>query len=159
METIIYVSIIGVVVASFINFGFSIAGSRSKTYAVQEIHINAREALSIITKKIRSAENINVGASTFGTHPGVLSLAMAEAEKDPTIIFWEDGDLKMTEGFNDAIILNSEQIKISELIFVNLTPQNKRNSVKINLTAKYDTQEKTEFAYTHSLQSAASVRK
>lgn len=159
IETIIYIAIIGVVVASFVNFGFSIAGSRSKTYSAQEVHANAREIMAIITDRVRSAENINVGASTFDSHPGVLSLAMADEAKNPTLIYLDNESIKMTEGLGNALDLSSNKIKISNLIFSNLTPQSKRNSVRINLTINYDAPEKTEFSYTQSLQTAVSVRK
>jgi len=50
-------TIIGLVVSGFIAFAISITGSRFKTYTVQEVHANARQALDLISQKVNQGLN------------------------------------------------------------------------------------------------------
>lgn len=161
IETIIYIAIIGTVIAVFVDFSLSVSSSRNKVYSAQEVHANAREILSLITTKVHEADNINIGASTFGADPGVLSLAMTDPAKNPTIIFLnqDDGQLQITEGLDPVINISSDEVKVKNLVFSNLSPSTKRENVKIDLTIEYNGSEDVDFNYSRSFQTSASIRK
>lgn len=158
VESLIYVAIIGMAVSSFISFGVSISGSRNKTYIIEETQANARVAFDMISRYIRSASGVNASSSVFDLDPGVLSLTMDNALKNPTIIKLnhDDGVLEIQEGLSQPVTITSDEIKISNLVFRNLSSGN-RESIGINLTIEYSGSDNS-FKYSKSLKTSASVR-
>lgn len=159
VETLIYVTIIGVVVSSFISFGVSISNSRNKTYVVEEVQANARVAFELISRTIRSASGVNISTSIFNTDPGVLSLSMDNSLKNPTIIKLDqdNGVLQIQEGLNPPVAFTSNEVKISNLVFSNLSSGNREN-ISIDMTVEYSNNLSTDFSYTKSLKTSASIR-
>ena len=138
----------------------SISNSRNKNYVVQEVQANARVALDIIGQRVRAASGVNIGSSTFGSDPGVLSLVMTDGAKNPTIINLDqdDGVLQITEGLSGAVSLTSDEVKITNLVFTNLTPSGERENIKVEMTVEYASAEDVEFSYSQSYQTAVSLR-
>jgi len=161
VETLLYIAVIGGVSATFVNFSLSIASSGAKTYVTQEVHANGRLAVDLVSQRIRAATGVNTGSSTFDSDPGVLSLAMAEAAKNPTIISLsgDDGVLRIKEGSNDAVSVTSSQTKMTNLTFTNLTATGARSNIRMQMTIEYDNPSgDVEYGYSQSLQTAVSVR-
>ena len=161
IETIIYVGIIGLILSGFISFSVVIADSRNKNYVTQEVQANFRSAFDLITKKIKEADSINVGASTFNSDPGVLSLAMDDAGENPTIInlSQDDGVLQIKEGSSEPVAIVSDEIRVTNLVFTNLSTASPRENVRIELTLEFNNQASdVEFNYSESFQTAVSLR-
>lgn len=162
IETLIYITIIGMVVVSFVIFSISISNSKNKTYVTQEVQANARLALNLISQQIRGATGINIGSSSFEVDPGILSLSLADGAKDPTIIELDqdDGRLQIIQGLSDPIMLTSKQTKITNLVFTNLTPAgSNRENIRIEMTIEYDNSTSDlNFTYSQSWRTAVSVR-
>jgi putative endonuclease len=162
VETLIYIAIIGGVVTAFVTFGINVSGSRNKTYVVQEVQANVRTALDIISQKIRASNGVNVGASTFGSHPGFLSLSMADATLNPTTIGYNtnNGTLEVKEGSASAIAITSDEVRITNLVFTNLTGSSVRENIRVQMTVEYyNPSGAQEFEYEQSVQTAVSLRK
>ncbi len=161
IETLIYVAIIGMVVASFVVFVMSISDLRNKAYVISEVQANCRTTLDIISQKIRAATGINTVLSTFESDPGVLSLSMADSAKNPTVINLDqdDGILQITEGIAGPIAITSDEIRITNLVFTNLTSMSKRGNIKIEITAAFNNAgTDIEYNYLQSLQTAVNLR-
>lgn len=161
IETIVYIAIIGTIVSSFIVFSISISNSRNKTYVVQEVQANARTALNLITQKIRVAKGVNIASSTFLSDPGVLSLSMSSSSLNPTIIDLDqdNGRLRIKEGNGKALPMVSDKIRVTNLVFTNLTASSSRENIGIDLTIEYDNNDTDiEFTHSQSLQTAVSLR-
>jgi len=160
IEVLIYVAILGAVVAAFIGFSISISSAKSKAYVAQEVQANARVALNLITQKILSANGINVGVSTFDVDPGGLSLAMANSNKNPTIISLnaDNGQLQIREGIGEPLNITSDEVRITNLIFTYLNAGGEKESVKVELTAEYKVTNDVIYQYTYSLQTAVTLR-
>lgn len=161
IETIIYVGIIGLVLSSLVSFSVVISNSRNKNYVAGEVHASARIVLDLISQKIKEAENINVGASTLNSDPGLLSLSMSDISKDPTIIKLnqDDGILQIKEGSGDEVDITTDEIKITNLVFSNLNSTSPRENVKIDITIEFNNQgDSVEFDYSKSYQTAVSLR-
>lgn len=161
IEMMIYIAIIGGVVASFVSYSLTIGDSRNKTYVAQEVHANSRLALSVITDSIRSANWVNVGSSTFDADPGVLSLSMANATLNPTIISLsaDDGILKIVQGINAPIEITNANVKVTDLVFKNLTSTGGRASVGVDLTVEYANSSGDKgFNYRQDLHTAVTIR-
>lgn len=160
IEMLIYVTIIGGILTTFVSFGLSVSNSRSKVYAVQEVQANTREAMEIMTQKIRSASGVNAGSSQFGVDPGYLSLSMTSSTLNPTIISLnhDDGVIEIKEGSSASTTIMADEVKVTNFVFTNLTDRNREN-IRINMTAQFDNPNNDpNFAYTQSLQTSASVR-
>lgn len=161
IETLIYIAIIGMVVVSFVVFAMSISDSRNKAYVISEVQANHRTALNIISQRIRSAETVNIIGSIFDSDPGALSLAMANGSKNPTIINLnqDDGILQITEGTAGPIAITSDEVKITDLVFTNLTGGEERKNIRIEITIVFNNADTDiEYNYSQSLQTAVSLR-
>lgn len=160
IETLIYITIVGLAVGSFVVFSLSISGTRNKTFVTQEVHANARTAIKIMSQKIRAADGINIAASTFGSDPGVLSLVMSDSTKNPTIIDLDqdNGILRIIEGSASPVMLVSDEVKITNLVFTNLTTGDKGN-IQIKITVEFNNVSgDIGFDYSQSLQTSVGLR-
>lgn len=158
IEIIIYVAIIGGLLVALTSFILTISGSRNKSYSEQEVNANARMALSVISKKIKSASGINAGVSIFDTHPGVLSLAMASSTLNPTVFALNNGRLTITEGVGSAQFVTDQRINITNLVFTNLTGDGSRGTIGIAINFVYASSAGSDYSFTNSLQTAVSLR-
>jgi len=149
VETLIYVAIIGMVLSSFVVFSISISNSRSKTYVVQEVHANTRTALNVMSQKIRSATGVNTASSTFGVDPGFLSLSMASSTLNPTILALDSNILGIKEGSNATTSITSDEVKITNLVFTDLSGTGNRGNVRIEMTVEYNNID-TDIIYNYS---------
>ena len=160
IEILIYVAILGAILATFVTYSMSITDMRSKNYVEQEVQANARVSMDIISKKIRSANGVNIGASTFNGDPGVLSLSMADASKNPTIINLDqdNGTLQIKEGSGSEVAIVSNEVQVTNLIFTNLTGSSTRENIGMELSIEYKHTGDKYYNYKNSLRSSASVR-
>jgi len=162
IETLIYLAIIGTVMTSFLYFNMSIFDYRNKSYAAGEVQANERMAISLISQKIRSAKDVNIASSTFNTDPGVLSLVMDDANKNPTIFSLDQDNrvLQITEGAGATTTITSKNVKITNLIFTNLTLASSTKNIKINMTIDYNNvNQDVKFNYSDDLETAISLRR
>jgi type II secretory pathway pseudopilin PulG len=160
IETLIYIAIIGGVVATFVSFSMSITQSRDKTYVVQEVQANSRTALDYITKKIRMASSVNTSTSVFDTDPGYLSLAMTSSTLNPTNIGLsaDDGVLQIREGGSASTTVTADELKISNLVFTDLTASSTRENVRVQMTTEFVSSDSADFDFSQSVQTSVSLR-
>ncbi len=162
LELIVYLAIISVIAVSFTSYTISITNTRTKTYVAQEVHANARAALETMSQRIQAATGVNIGASTFGVDPGVLSLIMADATKNPTILDLtaNDGRLRIKEGSAGAVELTSNEVSVTNLVFTNLTPAGvPRENIRIQMTMQYNNPgSNVHYSYSKAFQTTVSVR-
>lgn len=156
IEVLIYIAIIGVVVASFVTFAMSIGGSRSKTYAVQEVHANARTALDLISQKIRLADDV-VSPSESNWSEG-LELDMPSPDANLTFDV-AGGVLNIAEGVGGPVPITSDEVNVSSLSFTNLAPIGERDNIRVKIIIEYRGDNSKEYEYSQSLQTAVSLRK
>jgi type II secretory pathway pseudopilin PulG len=140
VELILYIAITGLVASSLVLLTISVSKSKDKNYIMQEVNGNVRKALSVIQQTIRSATSTNAAASTFGSDPGVISLAMDEVSKNPTIINLsaDDGVLQIKEGTSSTISITSSEVKITNFVLTDLSVSSTRENIRVQITAKYN---------------------
>lgn len=161
IETLIYIAIIGVVLTGFVGYSINISNSREKAYVVEEVQSNARIALELISQKIRMADSVNTGSSTFDSDPGVLSLAMDAGSINPTIfdLNTDDGILRIKEGASSAVNITSDEVNFTNLVFTDQTGTSGRGNIKIEITVEFNTDaEGQAYSYTKSLETSVSLR-
>jgi type II secretory pathway pseudopilin PulG len=160
IETIIYLAIVGGLFVAIVSFALFTSESRNKSYVAQEVQANARVALDEITELVRTASAINTSTSLFGTDPGYLSLTMTSTTLNPTTIGLnkDDGQIQVKQGSGASSTLVSDEIRVTNLVFADLTASSTREHVHISLTVDYDATSSTEFSFSRSFRTAASVR-
>jgi type II secretory pathway pseudopilin PulG len=136
VETVLYVAIVGAVAVAFVTFGLTVSDSRAKADALAEVQANGRLALELIAREVRAASDVNLGASTFDLDPGVLSLATVDGATNPTVIDLDqdDGRLRLRAGAGAPVFVTSARVRVSRLVFTNLTGGSARPHVRIELT-------------------------
>ncbi len=127
----------GIVLATVALFG-AVTAARAKIHAGQEVASNARIAMAIMEQRIRSATAVNSGSSTFGVHPGILSLNTASSSTNPTVIALSMQRLQLSEGAQAATSLTSAQTRVSNLVFTSVSYPGSSGGVGINLTLEYN---------------------
>jgi prepilin-type N-terminal cleavage/methylation domain-containing protein len=139
IETMIYIAILSMAMVGFVTFIMSISAARNKNYAVLEVEANTRQSMEIISQKIRDAADIKIASSTFSSNPGVLTLITTTTSTNPTIIdlTGSSGSLRVTVGTSSPVIITSNKILVSNLIFYNYTGTSRRKNIGIAATFSY----------------------
>jgi putative endonuclease len=162
IETLIYIAIIGIVISSFVGFSVSVSDARGKTYVVQEVQANTREALSTVRSALREATDVHTASSVFGTDPGYLSLAMASSTLDPTNIGLDsdNGVLGIKRGTSATTSVTSSEVNITNLVFTNFTSSTTRENIRMELTVEYNnTSTSSIYNYVQTATTTTSLRK
>ncbi len=135
----VYIAILSMAMVGFITFVMSISAARNKNYTVLEVQANTRQAMEIISQKIRDAADVKIASSTFGSDPGKLTLITTNTSTNPTVIdlTTQDGSLRITEGTSSPIIITANKVLVSNLVFYNYTGTSRRDSIGIAATFSY----------------------
>lgn len=161
IELIIYLAIFAFIAVGFVSFSIALSNTKAKALVSSEVQSSARDALGLVTQRIKSANGVNVGASIFGTDPGLLSLSMASSTLNPTIIDLDqnDGRIRIKEGAQPPVYVTSGVVKITNFVFTNLTTLSSRENIRIEMTVEYiNPSGDIEYQYLQSYRTAASVR-
>jgi type II secretory pathway pseudopilin PulG len=157
IETLIYMGIIGAILGTFMSFGGSLSSLRNKTYVMAEVQSSSRFAMDVIKDKIRQAKSVDIPAK--GQQAEILSLLMPDSS---TVTFGTStltGRLEMTAGADEPIAIVSEQIIFPALTFTNLGTDNTKDSIMIDMTAKYKNENgSVDFNYSGDLRTTVDVK-
>jgi len=142
-ELLVYVAVFSIVFGIIISFFLWTTESNTKIKAKRETLDNSRRAMEIIGYEIKNAKSVYTPTSTFGSHPGQLSLEttkyLADNETNSYIDFFLCGtQLCMKKESQVPIPLTSEQVVVSNLIFTQVVTSS-IPSIQINLRIEYNT--------------------
>jgi len=138
IETIIYALIISGILTSTILFSLNVLEGQSKARVFQEVQQNARFGLEKISQEIRMADDLNAGASTFGTTSvGLLSLSHEEAAKDPTVFTIENEKLVIKQGSSATSTLTSDDVRVTNLVFTNYSITDRTKMIGARITVEH----------------------
>jgi len=116
-------------------FFWNIIFGNIKETSYQEVQQNGRFTLTKITQEIKKATGINIPPP--GSSINLLSLAMADASLNPTIFDLADGKLRITQGSQGPFELTSDEAKVSNLLFTNLSYPNTPGTIRIEMTIEH----------------------
>lgn len=136
LEFVVYVGIIGLVLATATLFMVEVLHSGAKVDAGAEAAWNARFAASRISAEIREASGLNVGTSVFGANPGTLSLATGIPATDPTVFSVVSGVLMMQQGTDPALPLTNAKVEVTEFLVDNVSVAGRTRAVRMRLVTK-----------------------
>lgn len=136
IETILYILIIGMILSTLGLFLNHLLQARAKTLASSDLITAARTIQDQLSDAARRAEGINTGTSTFGTDPGVLSFNMVDVSVDPTVfsLTAADGQLRVSEAGGGSVLLTTDEVHITNLVFTNLTGVEDTGIIQVQFT-------------------------
>jgi Tfp pilus assembly protein PilW len=132
IEFLIYVGIVATILIITTGFLWNIIFGNIKETSYQEVQQNGRFALTKINQEIKKAAGINSPPPAGSANS--LSLAMADASLNPTIFDAVDGKLKITQGTNGPYELTTDEVRVSNLLFTNLSYENTPGTVQVEMT-------------------------
>src|SRR5216683_810448 len=115
VETILYVSIVSIILTALIPFAWDIIETGSQSAVQQEVSSNARYISEEIKYQIRNASGINSVTSSS------ISLSETISAINPTVITWTAPNITIKQGAGSTIQLNSNDTNISSFTFTNNT--------------------------------------
>ena len=137
LEILVYGSLLALLIALMANSVASLSHLIVEAKAERAVRSSAEAALERITREIRFAQAINIGASTFNTNPGALVLTsinpFTEAAQTITISVTANR-VTVEKDANGAEYLTSNNATVSNLVFRHLPNGTTSDSVRVELT-------------------------
>ena len=143
IEIVVYIAVIGIIggmILSSIIWGIRI---NNELKVKEEILGNASQAMETMIYEIREAKNIIVPISHFDNHPGQLCLETTKyilpGEEAAYVDFYIDDNDRLCLKRENQIpaLLTSDKVKVTSLVFTNLTSLDPFSSIQISLTIEY----------------------
>jgi type II secretory pathway pseudopilin PulG len=154
IETLIYSALLGMAITSFIAFALLISNLKNKNCVMAKVNVNARNALGLISEKIRQAEEIICPPQ--GTASSTLILKMPD--KSLAIFKEQDNRLVLSE-LGSITNITSDRVAISDLNYTNLATIEHNDHIRTTFTIRYLDASSAEYIYQQSLQTAVSLRR
>lgn len=132
IEFLIYFSILAILTTVVGSLLFQVLSNKTKLTIIQEINQNARMAMDQIVSYIHNAESITSPLS--GQTTSSLSLAFTDQTKNPTIFTVSDGILHAQEGSSPAVAIGTNETRITDISFTNVSYPNTPGAVRIELS-------------------------
>ena len=118
VEMIVYIAILSVVVSAVVLTALSLMNTFTYLRATQDVAETGAVALERMTREIRFANSINLGASTFSASPGTLSLSTTDDAGNPdTVGFTLSGGRILVTHAGVTAPLSRSTVTISNLTF------------------------------------------
>ncbi|MEK7545907.1 MAG: prepilin-type N-terminal cleavage/methylation domain-containing protein [Patescibacteria group bacterium] len=160
LEFIIYFALISIVISAITLFALDVIRTRAKTAVIAEVEQNMRFGMQRMLRTVRQASKLNVGASTFNSDSGVLSVDMPSASNTPTVFDLSGGAVRMKEGSGPATPLTTPRVNVTSLRFSkdNLGGNNNAVTAVITLAFASDNPDQA-FTYVAAASGTAVIRK
>ena len=143
IEILIYVAVLGLVVAVIAGVMLWVLRSQAKTEAIRETITSAEHAMAVMTAELREAESIYDPASNFDAHPGQLSLETTKyLSADETTAFIDfflcGGQICWKKEGQPPVRLTGENTNITNLVFLKIQTGTAPPSVQITFDIAYN---------------------
>lgn len=137
VELVVYIALASIFLVGLISFSTTVITTGEETEINQTVMRDAQFAMSKIIEQIREASDVNAGSSTFGAHPGVLTLNTTNPTNDPTVFDLSGAILQMKQGGGAAMPLLDSSLEVTNLVFTDLSRTNYTKNIKIDLTVRH----------------------
>ncbi len=137
VELIIYIAILVMVVGLVVQVLLLMTRSYLDFRVTRTLGHTAEVALERMSREIRSADDITDTSSTFGAHPGRLTLSTTDSVGAATTVefYILNNDLYIKEGSQTGVIVVPPTVDVTSLIFRKITTA-KSKGVKIEMTIR-----------------------
>jgi len=159
VELLLYLGLLGFVLTSTTAISAGIIQSNQKLHTVDQVQYNTQFVSKKIRQAVRDSIGVNTGASTFDTHPGVLSLEDPDIGENPVLFEISGGRLQVSRGIGSPIFLTTEDVTVTNFVIQDVTPNGKRGSLFIELTIEQNNPSNShEFDYAQTIEFAVDNR-
>ena len=167
VESLIYATIIVFVAIVAIGLILNILEGQAKSKSMYSVQENARLVMGRIVQEIHAAQDINTGSSDFDINLAEpinvgkkLSLQMRDSGLNPTEIDVSSYVARIKQGSGSVEEISSDNIKITKLVFTNLSSSNGRSkNIRVELTVEQPNPENLSyFDVVYSLTTSVEVR-
>ncbi len=157
IETLLYASIISVLILSFSVFFSIILQSRIKHQTMSQLDQEGIQAVQIVSQTIRNSKIINLPAQ--GATGATLSLDIFDNVKNPVVVNSSAGNIQIKEGTGAVIPLTSSEILVSNLLFSNVSRNDTPGIIKFQFTLTHiNPSLRNEYDYEKTFYGSASLR-
>jgi prepilin-type N-terminal cleavage/methylation domain-containing protein len=132
IEILIYVAIFSMIVGALFAFSFSFDGSRLQSQLMLEVNDQGTSLIRTITQSIRGA--VLVDTPMVGAIAETLSINTKNPISNPTVFFINNEALYVSEGASAQIALTNNKVKITNLVFSNVSRPATPGVIRIRFT-------------------------
>jgi prepilin-type N-terminal cleavage/methylation domain-containing protein len=139
IELVVYVAVLGMVLASVLAFLLWTVKSQAKTNAMRQVLAAGQRTLEIFSREVAAASSVYTPTSVFNSFPGQFSLQTGAyvpvGETSSYIDFYQCGDkFCMKRESQNPLAITSDKVSLTNLTFLHLVTGQGRSSVQITLT-------------------------
>ncbi len=157
IEILLYLSIAVIVLFAITTFLSVVLDSRIKNEVILEVEQQGADVMELIKQTIRNANGINLPAQ--GNNENTLSLQVSDGTKNPTVFSTSSEVLQIKEGSQSPIPITSSRVRISDLVFRNMSKAGTPGLIRIEFTLRSkNPEEKIEYEYLETFYGSASLR-
>lgn len=157
IELLLYVAIIGVVLAALTSFFAMSTESRVKSQTVNEVNSQGVFAIDNMTQAIRGATSVT--SPTIGTTGTSLTLVTPTPALNPTIYSVVGGVLQVKEGSAAAIVLTNSDVQVTSMSVIDVTRSGTTSILQINLTLnRVNPSGRSEYTYQRTFTTSSGLR-
>jgi len=135
IEIVVYSALFAIIIGAVVYTLISLGGVYRSLQATQAISTSAQVALERMTRELRVATSVDIGASTLVSSPGVLIINSLDDDGNPITKEFSvtNGILRLKEAGIDQGPLTQSSVHVDTLIFRRITNA-KSEAVKIELS-------------------------
>lgn len=137
LEMLVYASLLALMIALIANALASLTIIVRDAKGERNLRASAEAALERISREVRFAESINVGASVLDTHPGVLVLTTIDpfTETAQTVTFSvAGGRVAVQKGISPLDYLTSNDVAVTNFVFRRIINGSVSEAIRTELT-------------------------
>ena len=158
VEILIYIAILGLVLASITGFFLNTISANLKENSYQEVQQNGRFVMTKITQETKKAIGIN--SPVPGSYGNSLSLVMSDSNLNPTVFDLNNGKLRIAQGSSAPVDLTTDQVLVTNLQFTNLSYAGTPGTIRTEMTIEYlNPANKSEYQASLDLKTTVSLLK
>ena len=156
IELLLYVALVSVILFASTMTATLAIEARVKSQTVMLVEQQGSAAMSYITGTLRNATST---ALANGASASSITLVMANATLNPTVINLSGTTLQTREGVATAVALNGGQVQASSLTFTNLTVGGSTQSIRVSFTlTRTNPNNQNRYDYSKTFVSTATIR-
>jgi Tfp pilus assembly protein PilW len=158
VEVVLYVAICSLLLVTISVFLSFLLGARVRSQAITEVNQQGFQVMSLITQTIRNGRSIQVPST--GVSSSTLSITTVNALLNPTIFNISSTTVKIKEGSQVAIPLTNSRIRVSNLLFQNVSSGSSTEKIiRVSYTIDYiNPTGRSEYSFTKSFSGSATLR-
>jgi competence protein ComGC len=138
-ETLIYLSILIVLLTVFLNFIWEISYGNIKIEEIEEVQQNGRIAMEKMTRAIQ--ESLAVNSPVAGASDTSLSLEVSDRKLDPVVFNLENGRLRISYNNKESYYITNSQVVVDDIAFTNVSYPNTPGAIRIEMIISHNNQE------------------